>query len=274
MRPDSSAILNALVAKLGADAPLLAHAPNGVYEDMGPDQATRFVVVSQVLSRDLPVFVQGRVIEDALFLVEARVLQGSGGDVRAAALRIDTILEDGTLTVPGYGLIAMHREEFIRGTEVDEVDPSIVWKRRGGRYRVQVYPVIEAMPISANEVYETHADRFGLVDFAIWFDGPLKIPDATNIRVMLISSDPARWPDFAPGLSIDLSDLNVADPAAPGRACLRWRAAFDMSTMTGMTFTLSDASPRENWSKILNRSTGEPVADTLGDVVLVIPMRP
>jgi hypothetical protein len=142
MRPDSSAIGNALIAKLGADTPLLAFVPDGVYQDMGPAFAKRFVVVSLIISTDTPVLGDGRVMETSLFLVEARVLSSSGGAVEAASLagaRIDTILEDGTLTVPGFVVTALYREEFTGGTEVDVVDPSIVWKRRGGRYRLRAY---------------------------------------------------------------------------------------------------------------------------------------
>jgi hypothetical protein len=134
--PESSAILNALVAKLGADSALLALVPNGVYEDLGPPAATRFVVVSHIITTDVPVFAQGRVLEDGLYLVEARILASTGGDVAAAAARIDELLEDGTLTVTGYHVAALYREEFVRGTEVDEIDHAILWKRRGGRYRV------------------------------------------------------------------------------------------------------------------------------------------
>lgn len=142
MRPDSSAILNALVAKLNNDTALLAQVPNGVYEDMGPSGATRFVVVSHIIATDTAVLHEGRVIEDALYLVEARVLANGQADVQraaAAAARIDELLEDGSLDIPNYQLMTMHREEFIRGTEVDAVDPAIRWKRRGGRYRVQAY---------------------------------------------------------------------------------------------------------------------------------------
>lgn len=138
--PDSSGVLNALVAKLGTDPALLALMPNGVYEDLAPPGAKRFVIVSEITSFDVPVF-GGRAFEDGFYLVEARALVGSTvpeGDVRAAALRIDAMLEDGDLTVEGFGLMTMHREEFVRGLEVDEIDRSIRWKRRGGRYRVQV----------------------------------------------------------------------------------------------------------------------------------------
>jgi len=67
------------------------------------------------------------------------VLGVANGAAAAAAMRIDELLDDGTLDVPGFQVSGMHREEFIRGTEIDAVDPSIIWKRRGGRYRVTAY---------------------------------------------------------------------------------------------------------------------------------------
>jgi hypothetical protein len=36
--------------------------------------------------------------------------------------------------------MAMYRETRVRITEVDEVDVSIRWNRRGGHYRVQMTP--------------------------------------------------------------------------------------------------------------------------------------
>jgi hypothetical protein len=48
------------------------------------------------------------------------------------------LLEQGTLTVSGYSLMALFRESRIRLTEVDGADPSIRWLRRGGNYRLVV----------------------------------------------------------------------------------------------------------------------------------------
>jgi len=143
---DSSAIGNALVAKLGGDATLLALCPNGIYFDEAPPGATRFVIVSLVFAQDEGVF-GGRAFEDHLYLVEARMLSTSGGDSKAAAARIDALLEGGVLTIDGYDLMTMHRDEFARGTEVDAIDPSLRWTRRGGRYQVQAsIPVIPTAP--------------------------------------------------------------------------------------------------------------------------------
>jgi hypothetical protein len=137
--PDSSDIDQALVAKLQADAALTALCPNGVYVEEAPAGATRFVIVSLVDEADEGVF-GGRAIEDALYLVEARMLSTvAGANPKAAGARIDALLEGQPLTVAGYTWMTTHREA--RSTprvEVDDADPSIRWYRRGGQYRLQV----------------------------------------------------------------------------------------------------------------------------------------
>ncbi len=142
---DSSNIDAALLLRLTSDTTLLALCPNGVYMDEAPQGSTRFVIVSLVEEADEAVFVTGRAIEDALYLVEARMLASAGGDIKAAAARIDVLLEDQPLTlgsppsaVPGYTWMTVHREGRLRLTEVDDVDPKLRWYRRGGHYRVQM----------------------------------------------------------------------------------------------------------------------------------------
>lgn len=137
MAHDSSDIDAALVAKLGADATLLAICTNGVYIDEAPPGATKFVIVSLVDEVDEATF-GGRAYEDALYLVKAVTLSTSKANIKDAAARIDALLEDGTLSVSGYTHMVMHREERIRITEVDDIDASIRWYHRGGRYRVQM----------------------------------------------------------------------------------------------------------------------------------------
>jgi hypothetical protein len=142
--PDSSLIGNAIVTKLGADATLLSFIPNGAYFDLAPPNMTRFVIVS--LAHGVDEQAQGaRAFEDAVYLVEARIRGDSVADrtaVRQAAARIDALLDPqppyppATLAVDGYALMTIYREEPIRFTEFDEVDPTILWHRRGGRYRV------------------------------------------------------------------------------------------------------------------------------------------
>lgn len=140
--PDSSAIDNAIIAKLGADATLLALVPNGVYWDEAPQHSPtrpmgRFVVVSLVDEVDEEKF-GGRAYEDALYMVKVVMLSSAAGNIQAAAARVDALLEDQPLTVAGYAWMTMHRESRIRITEVDEVDASIRWQHRGGHYRVMM----------------------------------------------------------------------------------------------------------------------------------------
>jgi hypothetical protein len=139
---DSSDIDAALVLKLASDATLAAYlqaAPN-VFMDEAQPNSTKFVIVSLVNEVDQQQF-GGRSFEDALYLVEARMLAKPGtavGNIKAAAARIDALLDGGTLTVPGYSLMVMQREERFRTLERDEADESITWHRRGGHYRVMM----------------------------------------------------------------------------------------------------------------------------------------
>lgn len=135
--PDSSAIDAALVGKLLADATLTATMPDGVFWEEANPGAQRFVIVSLVDQHDEQ-RLGSRAFEDALYQVKAVALSSSGGDVKTAAARIDTLLEGGTLTATGYSLMTMHRQARIRITEVDDEDPSIRWQHRGGHYRVVV----------------------------------------------------------------------------------------------------------------------------------------
>lgn len=135
--PDSQDIDAALVAKLAGDATLAALMQSGafVFMDEAPMGSQKFVIVSLVDEADVGKF-GGRSHEDALFLVEARMLSTAGGNIKTAAARIDALLEGGSLTVAGYSLMTLHRESRTRFIDVDEVDASIRWYRRGGQYRV------------------------------------------------------------------------------------------------------------------------------------------
>jgi hypothetical protein len=136
--PNTSDIASALVAKLGSDPELLSLCPNGVYFDEAPPGASRFVIVSFVTALDQGVLGK-RAIEDGQYLVEARMLSTvQGANINRAAARIDELLEDQPLTAAGYGWMTTFRSEPTRLTEVDDLDPSIRWYRRGGHYVVQM----------------------------------------------------------------------------------------------------------------------------------------
>jgi hypothetical protein len=134
--PDSSDLDLALVTKLSSDATLTTLMPDGVWIDEAPAGSDQFVIVSLIDENDVQQL-GGRSFEDALYLVEARELSKVAvKNIKAAAARIDALLENGTLTVAGYSVMAIYRMERVRLTEVDELDESIRWARRGGRYRL------------------------------------------------------------------------------------------------------------------------------------------
>jgi hypothetical protein len=136
--PDSAVIDAALVSKLGSDATLLGYMTNGVYFDEAPPNSTRFVIISLVEESDERTF-DGRSHEDAVYLVKAVALStvaNAATHTRNAAARIDALLDGQVLTATGYTHMAMHRENRIRFTEVDEEDSTIRWFHRGGQYRV------------------------------------------------------------------------------------------------------------------------------------------
>ena len=149
----NTAITSALIAKLLADAPLMALTPDGVFKDVAGKSmanagtAKRFVIVSLVVATNVQKM-QGRAHQDALYLVEARMLSTAGGNVNDAAARIDDLLDPqppaprATLTIPGFGLMAIYQDEPTEATEFDDADASIVWQRAGGRYRVWTAPRI------------------------------------------------------------------------------------------------------------------------------------
>lgn len=137
---DSSDIDNALMAMLGADTTLLGLMPNGVYWDVAPPKSTQFVIVSLDDEADGRMF-EGRAFEDAVYLVKCVELSTvTTKNSKAAAARIDALLEGQPLTVAGYAFMALYREGRVRQTEIDDADPTIRWMHRGGRYRVVMSP--------------------------------------------------------------------------------------------------------------------------------------
>lgn len=136
--PDSSDIENAVIAKLQADEALAALTPNGWYIDQAPAGSTQYGIVSLVEEHDEPMY-NARAFEDALYLVkhvELSTVAVKNG--KAAAARIDAILDYGALTVAGYGVSVMRRDSRVRYTDPDADDSSILWFNRGGRYQIVV----------------------------------------------------------------------------------------------------------------------------------------
>jgi hypothetical protein len=136
---DSSDIDAALVQKLLGDATLSTLMPDGVFFDQAAPGATRFVLVSLLDAADESMFGR-RAFETPTYLVKAVALSTSGGNVKAAAARIDALLEQGSLAVAGYSVTNLRRTERIRIREVSEDDASLYWDHRGGHYEVMASP--------------------------------------------------------------------------------------------------------------------------------------
>lgn len=143
---DSSDIDDALVAKLLADKTLSSLMPDGVFIDESNPGATRFVIVSLVNPHEERVF-GARAFEDAMYLVKAVALSTANANMKAAAARIDALLDPqprdapSTMTVPGYSVMTTFRDTQVprvRVTEVDQLDTSKRWFHRGGHYHVVV----------------------------------------------------------------------------------------------------------------------------------------
>ncbi len=147
MSVDSGAIDAALVTRLLNDTTLMAYAVDGVFFEEAAPKSTRFVIVSLIDEHDEPMF-GGRAWEDALYLVKFVALASTGVNARAAAARIDVLLEDQPLTASGYTWMTMHREARIRMAEVDQIDSSIRWIHFGGHYRVMMSVGAPSPPVS------------------------------------------------------------------------------------------------------------------------------
>ena len=144
---DSSAVDTAVITHLASDATLATLLPGGVHFGLAPQGKTAFALVTLDESADVSVFsetpAQRRAIEVVTYAVQAVVLTSAMAPATDAAARIDALLEDQPLTVPGYGWLSTVRVERIREPgELDPTDTNLRWQHHGGRYRVQVTPTV------------------------------------------------------------------------------------------------------------------------------------
>jgi len=124
----SDAVDTALATKLAAAA-----APGGVHEATAPDVvgAQTHVVWSLMAHTDDELL--GGAIETHRYLVKAVATTKAAAD--AAAARIQTLLQHGTLTVPGFVLRGLRRTERVAYVERDGTE---TWYHRGGLYDVSL----------------------------------------------------------------------------------------------------------------------------------------
>jgi hypothetical protein len=136
---DSADVDAAVIAKLLADAPLMAIATDGIFFDVAKHGATRFVIVSQLAHDDADSF-NAAAWEEFEYLVKAVVLSTAGADVKTAAARIQVALQDAQLTPAGYTTMRCRRVGRVRFTEPDDDNADARWQHQGGRYSVWTSP--------------------------------------------------------------------------------------------------------------------------------------
>lgn len=144
MPQDSGAIDAALLDRLAGDVALRALVPDGVWFDLAPQNATRFVLLQLEVHRDRPIMGPAggrRGQEEHDFLVTAHLLAAAADDAVAAAYRIDQVLEDQPLSAAGFQGVSLYRLARLRDTEADATDSTMRWHLRGGRYHVVVAPL-------------------------------------------------------------------------------------------------------------------------------------
>jgi len=142
---DASAVDTAMIAKLAGDATLMTLLPGGVHFGLAPQGVTAFALVTVDETADVGVFAEApaarRAIEVITYAVQAVLPSSAMAPATQAAARIDALLEDQPLTIPGYGWLSTVRVERLRPAgEPDAVDKNIRWQQTGGRYRVSVTP--------------------------------------------------------------------------------------------------------------------------------------
>jgi len=138
---DSSAVDEAIIQLLAADAELTTRCPDGVHYDVAPPGSKRFVIVSLLMHVDEYLFNE-EAWELFTYQVQCIELETSGAsNSRAAAARIHALLQDAySLAIDGYGVMKIKRIERIRTTDADAATDTR-WLHRGGRYEVMVQPL-------------------------------------------------------------------------------------------------------------------------------------
>jgi len=133
----------ALLAKLN-DPALAALMPDGVFFDLSPPNAKRFVLVTLLLAVPTHGFDPAPLYETSIYLVEAYGLSSSGPDagVNEAADRIYELLHRQPLTIAGAAHMQTLRTRRTRPpATVDPQDADLRWQRRGGHYEISVSPI-------------------------------------------------------------------------------------------------------------------------------------
>ena len=131
-----NAVQAALYSKLANNAALMARASGGVHYRIAPLATTcPFIVFSQQSHVPLGYGLSGqRTADNLVYLV--KVVDRGESNQHAAAITadIDALLDNGTLTVPGYRSVWLRT--INAGIEYDEMAADGLYQHVGAEYRV------------------------------------------------------------------------------------------------------------------------------------------
>lgn len=134
----SNQIRAAIVAKLQADAAVVAAAMGGIWAGLPPEEAESFpfvTVTTQTPAAVARVF-QEVSHEEAVYLVKAIDRSSSAAAAASLAALCRTALDYQDITITGYSLIG--KVVFLQAIEFDEVDDGITYQHQGGLFEVYV----------------------------------------------------------------------------------------------------------------------------------------
>lgn len=132
---DSAALDAAVISLLLNDTTLQGLLPDGVYFDFAAPGAQRYTLVTITAAPDTSMF-GSRACEGPVYLVLAVVLSVTGGNIQAAAARIDALLDGATVSATGYKPATLRRLSRVRHSDPDSADASHRWQTRGGEYEL------------------------------------------------------------------------------------------------------------------------------------------
>jgi hypothetical protein len=132
-----SAIDQAIVGRLSADAALTAAAPGGVWWELAPqDAATPYVVITLAEDIDEQVF-RGTAYEVTQYAIEAMDDNPSADGVAAAYDRIHALMQDPVFAISGYTLLKCLRRRRYRSV-IEDGDQRI--QQLGSVYELWAQP--------------------------------------------------------------------------------------------------------------------------------------
>lgn len=138
---DATEVERALIGALALDPELAALVPDGVYYDLAPQGATRFVIVSLSTSHGQAEINDRDTLRAFVYLVKAVALGADADPIAAADARINALLDHGTLDLPAAAGCTLMRSRWVDRVRFTETAAGETWQHRGGRYEITVTPL-------------------------------------------------------------------------------------------------------------------------------------